>query len=312
MELVTPEQYRQGSVAVVGGINLDVSVRSELAPGPGETVLGTSKHEGLGGKGANQAVAATRAGARVGLVALIGDDRAGSILISRLEAIGVDVSGIGVVPDAVTGSALVVVTEDGENRIVVIPGANGQVTSAYIEGNTATLADAAVLVVQGELPAPATRSAIRIAADSGCRVVVNLAPVIEIGSELETADPLIVNAVEASQLTGLTANSVDGILRDSDHYRRLARSVVISVGAEGAVVIDHDTAFHIPAPTGVVASDTTGAGDALVGVVAAHLARGEDLLSSVTAGVQAASRTVATLGAAEAYPDFEVRAERSL
>lgn len=310
MERVAREKYRQGSVAVVGGINLDVSVRSELAPGPGETVLGTSKHEGLGGKGANQAVAASRAGARVSLVGMIGDDRAGSVLTSRLEDIGVDVSGIEVLPDAVTGSALIVVTDDGENRIVVIPGANGHVAPEYIEANAAIIAHAAVLVVQGELPAAATRSAIRIAAGSEGRVVVNLAPVTELGPELHVADPLIVNAVEASQLTGSATGSVAQILHDSDRYRALARSVVISVGSEGAVVIDDDAAAHVPAPAGVIARDTTGAGDALVGVVAARLAQGDDLLSSVIAGVRAASSTVSTFGAAEAYPDFEVGVEQ--
>lgn len=309
MELVAREGYRQGSVAVVGGINLDVSVRSEFAPEPGETVLGTSKIEGLGGKGANQAVAAARAGARVGLVGLIGDDRAGSVLVSRLESAGVDVSGIDVLPDATTGSALIIVTDDGENRIVVVPGTNGQVTSEYIDAHAAAFADADVLVVQGELPVLATRSAIRISADSGCRLVVNLAPVVDLGPELKIADPLILNAVEASQLTGFAADSVVSILRNHDRFSALARSVVISIGSEGAVVIDEGTATHIPAPTGVVARDTTGAGDALVGVIAAHLAQGVDLLASVAAGVEAASSTVSILGAAEAYPDFVIRAE---
>lgn len=308
MKLADREEYRRGSVAVVGGINLDVSVRSELAPGPGETVLGTSKLEGLGGKGANQAVAAARAGAQVGLVGLVGGDRASSMLDSRLRAARVDISGVGVLPDATTGTAIIVVTDDGENRIVVVPGANGQVTTEYVETNSSFIAAAAVLVVQGELPTAASRSAIRIAAENGCRVVVNLAPVVSLGIELEAADPLIVNTVEAAQLTGIAADDVAAILLNRDYYSAVARSVVVSVGSEGAIVIDEGVATHLPAPAGVVARDTTGAGDALVGVVAAHLAHGDDLLTAVAAGVEAASSTVSTLGAAEAYPDFANRA----
>lgn len=304
MRLGNREKYRRGSVAVIGGINLDVSVRSERAPGPGETVIGTSKIEGLGGKGANQAVAAARAGATAGLVGLVGDDHAGSVLDTRLRAAGVDVSGVGVLADATSGTAIIVVTDDGENRIVVVPGANMQVTAEYIHAHPSLVTSAAVVVVQGELPSAATRSAIRIAAENGCRVVVNLAPVVALGPELDVADPLILNAVEAAQLTGIVANDAATVLANRNRYSTLARSVVITLGSEGAVVIDEDAAMHIDAPGGVVASDTTGAGDALVGVVAAYLARGDSLTASVRAGVDAASSTVSIPGAAEAYPDF--------
>jgi ribokinase len=288
-------------VLTIGSIHLDHQLSVDALPGPGETVVAHSAQRGLGGKGANQAVAASRAGARSALFGFVGDDPQSVDILQRLQGLGVDVSAVVTVEGAETGSAIVVRDAQGENQIVVSSGAGaeGRVTDAYLAGQ---IARARVLVLQGELPSVLSVQAARLAHDFNVRLVINLAPVASFDGVLHLADPLVVNEVEAAQLLGGDAHYVDDslALRLGD----LAKTVVVTLGARGAVYLENGSVQRVPAPTARQVIDTTGAGDAFVGSLAAALARGEALSHAVGLAVAAASLSVEKLGAAETYPVF--------
>jgi ribokinase len=304
MKQPTGSSAVRGRVAVLGSVNLDLALRVEELPIKGETVLSRSTVSGLGGKGANQAVAVARAGVLVSFLGAVGADGEGAGLQDKLAAQGVDVSGIRSVPDTRSGLAVVVVSARGGNQIVVAPGANDRIREEYVDEVASTIAAADVLVLQGEIPADANRAGIAAARRAGTRVVVNLAPVSDLGAQLAFAHPLVLNEIEAGQLTGRPVGGADDVVALAGGLRELARSVVVTVGAGGAVLVTQDGVTRVPAPPVPEVRDTTGAGDALVGVLAAALARGLGLRSATAAAVAAASRSVAEDGASEQYPDF--------
>lgn len=287
---------KPGNVLVVGSINIDAGVRVERFPEPGETVFGRSMGQSLGGKGANQALAAARHGARVRFIGAVGRDDHGDRAMGILSAAGVDIGGISVLPDKPTGTAAIAVGPTGENTIIVASGANAEiVVTAQILG----LSSGDVVLAQGEVPPAAIGAAAHAASPAGARFVLNLAPVVALPSEvLAIADPLVVNEHEAAEL-GIATIDGDWATAASDAVGVLARSVVITLGAAGAVYADADGSGHIAAvPTTVV--DTTGAGDAFVGALAAVLAGGLSLADAVNTGVIEAARVVALPGASPA------------
>ena len=183
-------------VVVLGSLNVDVVTRVERHPSPGETVLGDGLARLAGGKGANQAVAAVAAGASVLMVGAVGSDDGGSAYLDRLRSLGVDVSRVDVRPEQPTGTALIEVSGDGENTIVVVPGANATVTWPAVELDAGD-----VLLAQLEIPLDTVATAVRAAAESGARVVLNLAPYADLpAGVLDLADPVVANEHEASQL----------------------------------------------------------------------------------------------------------------
>jgi len=294
-------------VVVVGSANVDVVTQVERFPLPGETVHGSSVTYGLGGKGLNQTMAAALAGVHAALVAAVGDDVHGRMLLDGLRAAGVDVLGVDVL-DVPTGSAHIVVDAAGANQIVVVAGANGALTSDLVLSHQALLTGSDVLVVQGEAALAGTLAAVRAARAAGVRVVVNLAPVVPVGPEVMlAADPLVVNEVEAAALLDTTAPR--SVPEAFDVAARLAAlgpaTVIVTLGAQGAVVLDGvSPPVHVPAPAADRVVDTTGAGDALVGVLAARLAAGAALVEAVRDAVRAATATVGVAGAAASYPPF--------
>lgn len=295
---------RRGRVAVLGSVNLDLVLRVAELPAQGETVLSRSSRSGLGGKGANQAVAAARAGAEVEFLGAVGSDENGTTLIGKLVEQHVGVDRIRQADGVASGLAVVVVSERGENQIVVVSGANESVDTGYADSVRDAIAAADVLVLQGELPTAPEPAAITVARAAGTRVVVNLAPVRDLGDALAEADPLVVNEIEAGQLIGAELSSPADVEAAAQLLRRTARSVVVTIGAQGAVLVTQDQVSHIAAPAVPDVRDTTGAGDALVGVLAAALAHGFGLAEATAFGVEAASRSVTVEGASERYPDF--------
>jgi ribokinase len=301
----TADAAPTAGVVVLGSVNLDQFYRVQALPRRGETVASQERSEGLGGKGANQAVAAARAGAAVTFLGACGDDAAGDWLRASLTSADVDTSQLGTIADAPSGSAVIVVDQGGENIIVVSGGANRLVSSEYVRSVEAVITRAKVLVVQGEIPATASAEAVRIARAAGVRVVVNLAPLIELGAGgLEAADPLVVNEVEASQLLGATIDGVEAAGRAGSRLLNLCVSAVITLGSAGSVLLTAEHVRHIAAPRPARVIDTTGAGDAFVGVLSAVLAAGAALDHAVVAAVAAATLSVQTVGAAESFPDF--------
>ena len=277
---------------VVGSANADLVVAVERRPGPGETVLGSDTSVLPGGKGANTAVAAARLGAKVALLGAAGNDSHGELLLESLRTAGVDTSLVRRI-DRPTGVAYIFVTPDGENSILVSPGAN----SALSE-NDVDLADARVLVASLEVPLPTVERAVAVAVERGIRPVVNISPMAELSAQtLAALDPVVVNEHEAAQLIGEGAD-----LRELLDLG--PRSAVVTLGARGALVIEADGTHEVESPK-VDAVDTTGAGDAVTGALAAELAKGADLVTAARLAVKVAAISVTRKGAQPSYPTAE-------
>ncbi len=296
---------RAPGLIVVGSANQDYIVRVPAPPGPGETVLATSLLKQPGGKGANQAVAAARLGGDVSFVASVGDDDDGAQLIRQLRSEGVDTANVEIISRGRTGLALVSVYDSGENSITVVPGTNFALTSDRVRRTIGRVADetgAAIVITQAEVLPEIFTAAIRAAQDAGARVIFNLAPFQPVEAELlAVCDPLVVNEAEASGLLGWAVHGAAGAEQAVVALRGRARSVVVTVGADGASWGDERSAGHVPA-IGVHAVDTTGAGDAFVGAVAVELAGGASLEDAVVVGVQAGTFAVTSPGAQSSYP----------
>jgi ribokinase len=296
-------------VVVVGSLNHDITVEAERRPAGGETVLGRSLATASGGKGANQAVAAARAGARVAMVGCVGADAAGDTLLAALRAAGVDADRVRALDGVPTGTALIVVDDTGENSIVVVPGANARLAAtdvdaalaaAAADGHAAALGGTAadgraarrpVVLAQLEVP----EACVAAAARSGGRLVLNASPVRPLPPEvLGAADPLIVNAGEAAALTGAPEDDFDGLAGAA--LALGVRSVVITLGAAGARWAAGDWRIERPAPR-VDVIDTTGAGDVFAGTLAARLARGAAPEEALAAAVDAGAAAVQWHGA---------------
>jgi ribokinase len=286
------------SVVVVGSINEDVVLLLSRAPQPGETVTAERSTRRAGGKGANQAVAAARAGATVRMIGRVGDDATGERMLEDLRREGVDADAVRALPGVATGTAYITVTADGENTIVLDPGANARLSADDVTAHRDALAGAAVMLAQLEVPVDTVAAAVRAARDAGVRPVVTLAPAQEVPAELLTGlDPLLVNEHEAGFLLG-----VDNVAEDvPGSARRLLdlgpTSVVITLGPQGAVLADSDGVQQLPALKVHEVVDTTGAGDAFAGVLASALARGASLSEGVQAGLAAGAESVGHAGA---------------
>jgi ribokinase len=289
----------RGLVLVVGSVNEDVVLQVPRRPGPGETIIATGRRHAPGGKGANQAVAAARAGADVRLLAKVGDDRTGARMTDDLRQAHVDINLIMSVPGVATGTAYITVTPDGENTIVLDPGANMQLTPHDVEVRDADVARAAVLLAQLEVPVATVTCAVQRAVAAGTRPVVTLAPAQPVPDQLLSGlDPLLVNEHEAGVLLGGDIDHGNAEHAAGQLLARGPRSVVITLGPDGAVLADEHGTQRLPAPHVEQVVDTTGAGDALAGVLAAALARpGTPLIDALQQALAAAAEAVQRPGA---------------
>jgi ribokinase len=298
---------QDASVLVVGSVNCDITVRTARFPAPGETVAGGPVLFGLGGKGANQAVASARTGVRTGLLGTVGADEHGPELLRILTEAGVDTSLVTQAAGYRTGIALITVDNAGENQIVVASGANETTTAQRVRAASSALGDASVIITQGEVPVEAIEALVESVREEPVIVVLNLAPFVEVpATVLKRVDVLVVNETEAGQMLGGSApDTASQALDAARSLTALSRSAVITLGDKGAVFAERDgTARHMAVPAPVRVVDATGAGDAFVGVLASELAVGSSLDAAVASGIAAASRTVQVAGAAQSYPDF--------
>jgi ribokinase len=294
-----------GSVVVVGSVNLDVSVTVDRLPAPGETLLGGIVRRSGGGKGANQAVAAARAGsARTAMVGAVGDDSDGAALRASLESDGIDCSCLRT-SAAPTGTALITVDRSGENTIVVAAGANDDVR--LDEASTALVRSADVVLAQLEIPQQTVLAAAR-ARRADAILVLNAAPYAAVDPELLAAvDLLVVNEHEALGLSA--ASTVDEAV---PALLESVPAVLVTLGAAGARLDRRGGATTVvPAPR-VEAVDTTGAGDTFCGVLGAAIARGDDDLTALRHAAAAASVAVEGKGAQDAVPSAAQARERAL
>ena len=296
-------------VAVVGSANLDLVVDVATIPVPGETVLGGDMRRIPGGKGANQAVAAARLGRRVAMVGRIGDDDAGAILRATLTSAGVDTTDLHTTADTPSGIALIAVGSDGDNTVVVSPGANGRFSAADVEVAGKVVAAAHVVLLQLEIPIETVAAAVRFARGT---VLLNPAPApaAPIPTEvLDGVDVLVPNQTELATMAGHTGLSAIGAV-DPDTAVALARglpvaSVVVTLGAGGAMVVTPSEATHVPAPA-VAPVDTTAAGDAFCGALADALVDGASLVDACRWAVRVGAATTLRPGA---QPSLPTRAE---
>jgi ribokinase len=236
-----------------------------------------------------------------------GDDGFGGPLVRALAEKGVDTNLVEEVPDSSTGTAFITVTPDGENAITVAPGANRRLTVEDVDAASGTIGEAKVLVVQMEIPPEVVRRAVEVAAANETRALLNLAPPFEVPQALlEKLDPLVLNEHEAAFLLGENVEGVDGALSAASELSNLGpRSVVVTVGEDGAVFSNGASAEHLTAPN-VEVVDTTGAGDAFVGALAARLADDAPLEDAVAYAVRAGAAAVTKEGAQGALPTPDV------
>ncbi|WP_374026132.1 ribokinase [Mycobacterium sp. HNNTM2301] len=279
-------------VCVVGSVNLDLSLRVDTLPRPGQTVLASSLTSAPGGKGGNQAVAAARAGTRVRFVGAVGDDQAAARLRTHLLDNGVDLDGTAAVPGP-SGTAIVVVDADAENTIVVAPGANARLTLDHAAARSA-ISDCDVLLTQLEIPVRAAATAARLARSAGAVVVVNASPSGQDPSSLSElaalADVVVANEAEA------------------DEWPWRPDHLVTTLGRRGARYVGVDGDFAVPAPE-VAAVDTTGAGDVFAGVLAGSWpprpGSPDERLRALRRACAAGALATLTRGAGDCAPDTE-------
>ncbi|WP_371633948.1 ribokinase [Streptomyces sp. NBC_01259] len=289
---------------VVGSANADLVVGVDRRPAAGETVLGSDLAVHPGGKGANQAVAAARLGARTALLARVGDDAHGRLLLESQRSAGVDTTGV-LVGGAPTGVALITVDPTGDNSIVVSPGANARLTPADIRAAASLLSAARVVSVQLEIPLETVVETARVL-PAGTRLVLNPSPPAPLPAEvLAACDPLVVNEHEARSILGQDAGTTP-----ESWARALTalgpRSVVITLGAGGALAADTRTGecVRVPSPE-VDAVDTTGAGDAFTAALAWRLGLGEELPVATALAVRVGAAAVTRQGAQASFPTEE-------
>ena len=272
-------------------------------PERGETLEAPSFAMAHGGKGANQAVAAALLGSDVVMVGCVGDDAFGASARANLVERGIDASHVRVVAGAPSGVAPIFVEPSGENRILIVPGANDALSPADIEAAGAALAGCDVLLLQLEIPLESVYAAVALAMRLGLRVILNPAPAC---AELELArlrgiDVLIPNQTELALLTGVPATTRDEAAAAA--HTLLARGIdraIVTLGADGALLVDAAGARHV-AGVSVAAVDTTGAGDAFIGSFAHHVAAGDDLADALEGAVRYAADSVTKRGTQRSY-----------
>ena len=284
-------------VLVIGSLNMDLVVRCERLPRAGETIFGTDFFTAFGGKGANQAVAAGRLGAHVAMAGCVGGDQFGADLIAGLTAAGVKTGSI-LVADRPTGIALITVNSAGANTIVVASGANMACDEALVDRALADASIPGILLLQHEIPAAANEYAIRAAKSAGWFVILNPAPARAVPADLlPLIDVIAPNETEAALLTGRPiADRADARAAADVLLAQGAGAVLITLGRDGAFYRDATRALHCPALP-VQAVDTTAAGDAYLGALAAVLAAGDRLEQSLGFAAAAAGLAVTRLGA---------------
>lgn len=289
-------------VLVIGSLNRDISVLTQRLPVPGESVTGWEHFFGPGGKGANQAVAAARLGARVAMVGRVGADEHGAALVGGLEKEGIDVSAVAVDEAAPTGIAVITIDDEAENTIVVSPGANMRLISDQVQEHADLIATAPVVLVQLEVPMEAVLAAAEAATGVFC---LNPAPARPLPQALlERIDVLVPNRSELAILADTKeASDVSEAIATA---RGLGHggATVVTLGGDGAVIVDEDRATEVPSPE-VAAVDPTGAGDAFCGALASRLSQGRSLEEAARWAVAAGALAVTRRGAQDAMPTLE-------
>lgn len=290
------------SIFVIGSSNTDMVVKSAKLPGPGETILGGVFLMNAGGKGANQAVAAARLGGEVTFIAKVGNDIFGAQSLEGFKKEGIQTQYVLLDDKHPSGTALIMVNDEGENCIVVAPGANAFLLPADLESIT-NLKAADAILMQLEIPLETIAAVKRIAADTHQRVIINPAPAQFLSGDLLSGLFLITpNETEAELLTGIPVTDLESASRAADFFlNKGVENVVITMGKQGAYFKNVSSSFMVPAPV-VRAVDTTAAGDTFSGALTVAITEGMDWESALLFAVKAASISVTRMGAQASVP----------
>jgi ribokinase len=266
---------RQPHIVVVGSANVDLTTFTDQFPRPGETIFGREFNLGFGGKGANQAVAARLCGAKVSMVARVGDDLFGPATIQNFTARGIDTSHVQITPGVSSGVAPIFVDSSGQNRILVVKGANDRLLPSDVDAASDLLRRADCIVLQLEIPIETVYHTLGFARAHGIRAILNPAPGQALDlDEVANADYVIPNETEAEALSGMPVRNLDEARECASRLLDGGlRRVIVTLGANGALCAGADGSRHIP-PFAVEPADTTGAGDAFIGSFACFLSSG--------------------------------------
>ncbi len=288
---------------VIGSSNTDMVVKTSRFPMPGETIIGGDFFTFPGGKGANQAVAAARLGARTTFICRTGDDLFGRQALEGFRNEGIDTSFCSVDPEAASGVALITINAEGQNEIVVAPGANNRLMPEHLDAAKTAFINTEYVLFQLEIPMVTVSHGIKICWDLGIKAILNPAPAAPLDKNLYPKLYLITpNEKEAEMLTGITIDDLPSAEKAADRFLAWGtKQVIITLGAGGAYFKDGEQAFHIPAPV-IKAVDTTAAGDIFNGALAVALSQGQSWKEAVGFAVKAASLSVSRLGAQASAP----------
>jgi ribokinase len=291
-------------ICVVGSCNIDLTFRTARLPAPGETLAGSACQLGFGGKGANQAVAAARLGAQVSMIGKVGDDVFGEQTLANFRTEIIDATYVSITRGHSTGVAAILVDDAARNAILVVPGANHELSPGDVQRAEAAIRSADILLCQLEVPSATVVEAFRIAKSAGVRTILNPAPAASLPDELfKLTDWCIPNETEIEQLTGRPASTLEQAAQAAKALLARGPSVVIVTCAhQGSLVAQADNVEHIPSIS-VQAVDTSGAGDAFIGSLALFSAEGMPLREAVRRANHVAALSVTRPGTQASFPN---------
>lgn len=294
-------------VTIVGSLNIDTTLRIKRMPLPGETLAAEGKSSAAGGKGANQAVSAARSGAQTAFIGEVGKDNSGQMMLDEMKANGIDVAGIRENDQVGTGTASILLDENGQNSILIYGGANQQLSPTDVEAAKDKITAADFVVAQFETPQAATLRAFQLAKANGVTTILNPAPAQKIDPEvLKLTDLIIPNETESAELTGVIITDETSMLISAAKFAQMGvRNLIITVGAKGAFYCTQDGYSFIPAFK-VNAVDTTAAGDTFIGALSSQLKPDmSNIEKALVYAQRASSLAVQKMGALPSIPTRE-------
>ena len=284
-------------IVVIGSINIDYTAQVKKLPEKGETVIATSYKVCIGGKGANQAIAAKRLGAQVYMIGAVGISDGGRDIVRDLESEGIDVSGV-LFTEEITGNAMITIDESGFNRIVVYPGANDKLDSSWIEKHSKIIKEADLVILQLEIPLKTVETAVKLSKKHNVKVILNPAPAKKIPDELyKYIDIITPNELELTQLTGTTdiKNGANMLIKKG------VREVIVTLGEKGSYYTNGQEEIFLNAVP-VKAVDSTAAGDAFNAAIAVALCENMDIKSALNFANIVGALTTTKIGARDSLP----------